>query len=85
MGALTGHSNPYTRVSPLAGTPTNVKLEYDLGAGYQSISLTTTNSGTYNWTLPTGLSSAARVRISDPNDASSAIVSNPFKIRGTCH
>ncbi len=69
--------------TPQAGTPANVKLEYDLGGGYQTITASTANSGIYNWTLPAGLSTAARVRISDATDASSAVVSDPFKIRGT--
>jgi len=85
-------SNSIQWTTPQAGVPATVKLEYDLGsgAGWQLLpeSFATpndgivTNGGSQPWLLGTELSTAARLRISDPNDADSIIVSDPFKIRG---
>jgi len=78
--------------TPEPGVPANVKLEYDLndGSGWRAIDENfqtandgiVANSGSQIWTLGTGLSAAARVRISDPNDTDTYIQSNAFKVRG---
>ncbi|HTL47646.1 MAG TPA: hypothetical protein VL688_06230 [Verrucomicrobiae bacterium] len=77
--------------TPQAGVPANVKIEYDLGGGWQNLPETdgtandgiVTNSGSRNWTLGTTLTTSAKIRISDPANASSIMVSDPFKIRGS--
>ncbi|MBI3324566.1 MAG: hypothetical protein HYZ92_04730, partial [Candidatus Omnitrophica bacterium] len=77
--------------TPQAGVPATVKLEYSLnGVTFVPIPETygtandgiVANTGTQNVTLGPELSTSARGRISDPSDPNSALVSDPFKIRG---
>jgi len=70
--------------TPTGGVPANVQLEYKLSdaGGWQVITSSTTNSGIRSWTLPSGLSQTAKVRISDVGDADSGLESAAFKIRG---
>jgi hypothetical protein len=64
----------------------NVKLEYstDGGSTYPNVIVASTpNTGTFAWTIPDSISSTARVRVSDVNDASANATSAAnFKIRG---
>ncbi len=57
---------------------TNVMLEYstDNGSNWNTIIASTTNSGTYAWTVPNTLTSQALVRISNVGDPSNFDVSN---------
>jgi Leucine-rich repeat (LRR) protein len=61
------------------GTIANVKLEYSTNSGssWNTIIDSTTNSGTYNWTVPNTPSAACLVRITDTagtaNDISDAV------------
>ena len=67
------------------GTVTNVKLEYssDEGNNWILIVDSTSNSGTYPWTVPNSISNQCRVRVSDVNDSSANDISDSnFKIRG---
>jgi hypothetical protein len=64
------------------GTVANIKLEYsiDSGANWSTISTSTTNAGTYLWTLPGTVSSTCLVRASEaatgtPIDVSDAVFS----------
>jgi len=80
--AETSNDITWNNLGSGAGSPTNVKLEYNLGASWQSITNSTLNSGGYSWPLGTGLSTAAKVRISDAADVDSLMESQTFKIRG---
>jgi hypothetical protein len=57
---------------------TNVMLEYsvDNGSSWNTIIASTTNSGSYAWTVPNTLTSQALVRISNVGDPSNFDVSN---------
>ncbi len=70
-----------------AGSVVNVKLEYstDGGATYPNLIIaSTSNTGTYAWTVPDAISTTVKVRISDASDANAFDVSNGnFKIRGS--
>ena len=69
------------------GTVVNVKLEYstDGGSTYpNTITASTSNTGTYAWTVPDAISTTVKVRVSDASDATALDVSNGnFKIRGS--
>ena len=69
------------------GSVPNVKLEYsvDGGAHYDhTISNSTSNTGTYAWTIPDAISATLSVRVSDVNDSEALDVSDAnFKIRGS--
>ncbi|MDD5466079.1 MAG: hypothetical protein PHP73_07075 [Candidatus Omnitrophica bacterium] len=69
------------------GTVANVKLEYstDSGTTYPNVIIASLlNSGTYAWTVPDVITTAARVRVSDVNDATAmAASSTNFKIQGS--
>ena len=71
-GASTNITWTYT------GTLANVKLEYstDAGATWTTITASTTNTGTYAWTVPTAATTQARVRVSDATNAAINDVSN---------
>ncbi|RKY44535.1 MAG: hypothetical protein DRP81_05410, partial [Candidatus Omnitrophota bacterium] len=70
------------------GSITTVRLDYstDGGVNFVNITPSTSNSGSYPWTIPdiAGIiSSQARVKVSDYNDPDSfAISESNFKIRG---
>ncbi len=68
------------------GTVTNVKLDYstDSGATYpNSITASTANTGTYNWTIPDAISTTMKVRVMSTTDTDAFDASNAnFKIRG---
>ena len=70
-----------------AGTVSNVKLEYstDGGATFPNvISASVVNTGTYAWTIPDAITTAARVKVSDVNDSTAFDTSNTnFKIQGS--
>ena len=70
-----------------AGTVANVKLEYstDGGSTYPNLIIgTTPNTGSYAWTVPDSITTAARVRVADAGNANSFDTSNAnFKIRGS--
>ena len=70
-----------------AGTVANVKLEYstDGGSTYPNVIIATTpNTGSYAWTVPDSITTAARVRVSDAGNANALDTSNAnFKIRGS--
>jgi len=76
--------------TPQPGVPTNVKIEYNVDGTWKNLPETdgtpndgiVTNSGSITWLLPVNRNVAAKIRISDPNDATSIIESDPFKIRG---
>jgi len=77
--------------TPVAGVPANVKLEYDLGGGWQNLPENdgtpndgiVPNTGTKSWALGTALSTNAKVRISDPADTNSILEGTAFRIRGS--
>jgi hypothetical protein len=83
-------SNDITWSTPQIGVPATVKIEYNVGGGWNPLPENyqtandgiVANSGTQGWSLGTALSNAAKIRVSDPADAASAIESDPFKIRG---
>ena len=54
------------------GAVANVRLEFstDNGATWQPITASTANTGQYAWTVPTGTTSQARIRVSDAANAS---------------
>ena len=68
------------------GTVVNVKLEYstDGGTTYPNIIIASVaNTGTYPWTIPDAITTAAKVRVSDTNDVTASDTSNAnFKIQG---
>ncbi len=70
-----------------SGTVANVKLEYstDSGVTYPNIIIASVaNAGTYAWTVPDAITTAARVRVSDVNDSTaSSSSSTNFKIQGS--
>ena len=65
----------------------NVKLEYstDGGSTYPNVIIATTpNTGSYAWTVPDSITTAARVKVSDAGNANALDTSNAnFKIRGS--
>ncbi len=61
----------------------NVKLEYsvDSGSNWTTIIASTSNTGSYAWTIPNAPSQTCKVRISDASDGAPSDVSNDtFKI-----
>ena len=69
-----------------AGTVANVKLEYSTdGTTYPNLIIATTpNTGSFAWTVPDSITTAARVKVSDAGNANSFDTSNAnFKIRGS--
>jgi len=79
--------------TPVGMVLPNVFIEYSLDDGVNWYPLPesppdgaddgiVTNNGSRPWTLGPELATVARVRISDPSDPSSAVVSGAFKIRG---
>jgi len=61
------------------GDITNVKLEYskdNFASDVNTIVASTTDDGTYAWTVPSDVSSTVRVRVSDASDADVNDVSN---------
>ncbi len=70
------------------GTVANVKLEYSTNGFSDELATTqivasTTNSGTYSWTIPDAISSTVKIRVSDASNSVAYDLSNGnFKIRG---
>ena len=67
------------------GTIANVKIEYSTNSGssYATVIASTTNNGTYAWTIPSTLSTTCLVRVSDATNAATSDVSNAvFSIVG---
>jgi hypothetical protein len=68
------------------GTVANVKLDYSIDSGVSypnAIISSTSNVGSYNWTIPNSISSTVRVRVSDAADPGSLDDSDAdFKIMG---
>ncbi len=54
------------------GTIANVKIEYSTNAGvsYSEITSSTSNTGSYSWTVPNSPTASARVRVSDVSNSS---------------
>lgn len=66
------------------GSISFVKLEYatDGGSLYSPIVASTSNTGSYSWTIPNNISTTVKVRVSDTNDATVNDASNAnFKIQ----
>ena len=68
------------------GTVANVKLEYstDNGSTWNTITASTSNTGSYSWTVPDAISSQALVRVTDidaGHPASSAQSASEFTIQ----
>ena len=66
------------------GSISFVKLEYstDGGSIYAPIAASTSNTGSYSWTIPNTISTTCRVKVSDINDATVNDASNAnFKIQ----
>jgi hypothetical protein len=88
---VAGSANDITWSTPQPGVPATVKIEYNVGSGWNPIPENyqtgndgiVANSGTQSWTLGTTLTTAAQIRISDPANASSLVASDLFKIRGS--
>jgi hypothetical protein len=68
--------SPQTIAWQTLGTIPNVKLEYSLDGTNWSFIAAPQNAGTYAWTLPNAQTTEARVRISDPDDATTMDSSN---------
>jgi len=70
-----------------SGSISNVKLEYstDSGSTYPNvIAASSSNTGTFAWTVPDAISTTVRVKVSDAADAAAFDASNGnFKIRGS--
>jgi hypothetical protein len=73
---IAGTSYNITWTSP--GTFTNVKIEYSLnnGSSWTTETSSTSNDGSYTWTVPGTLSTQCLVRISDASDGAPSEVSD---------
>jgi hypothetical protein len=68
------------------GSISNVEIEFSTNGGnsWNTITSSTTNDGSHNWTVPDSPSSDCRVRISDASDGNPSDVSNgSFTITGS--
>ncbi|MGE5342813.1 MAG: Ig-like domain-containing protein [Candidatus Omnitrophota bacterium] len=76
---IAGSSHPITW--SYTGSIGNVKIEYSInGTNWTTITNSTSNTGSFSWTLPTVASSSYRVRVSDINGAASNTSNSTFSI-----
>ncbi len=74
--------NVYPIVWENDGEVTNVKIEYstDNGVTYTTIASSVLNEGTYNWTVPSTVSSTVLIKVSNAADLSNYGISSIFNI-----
>jgi hypothetical protein len=80
-------NSPQTILWTTYGSTANVKIEYstDGGLSYPNeITASTSNTGSFSWTVPNAITTSAKVRVSQANETSAFDVSDSnFKIRGS--
>ncbi|MBI4355439.1 MAG: hypothetical protein HY597_03170 [Candidatus Omnitrophica bacterium] len=85
-GEIWAVASPQTINWNTTGTVVNAKLDYstDGGVSYPNpITASTTNTGTYSWTIPNAISTSVRVKVTDAADVDATDASDAnFKIRG---
>ena len=77
-----GSSHNITWTSQNLSNPVKIEYSTDNGSSYTTIAASTSNDGSYNWTIPNKPSTNCKVRISDATDGSPSDVSDAvFEIK----